>query len=370
MKYVPRPPTVYFGVPVDDLTMDETVDAIDDLVVDGRNSGRNHQVATVNVDFLAHAVEDEELRSLLQTTALNLPDGLPLVWGSRLAGHRLTERVAGADLVPRLAAESARRGWRIHFFGSAPGVSERALELIADRHPDAMVSAESGPMMSDVLDVDDHVLAGLADRKTDILCVALGNPKQERFIAAHAERLGIPVLIGIGGSLDMLVGDRKRAPLWAQRIGAEWIFRAAQEPKRLGKRYARDLVVFPPLLARYVRELRKDGAVEFAVTNTGEGLTVVPVDGANGQSSGQFADAIGQMARAAAPVRIDLGSDLASHRAIMYICGLIRWANNLGCRAEIAELSGALDDQLDRLDLRGWFHTLSHDATSWPGASQ
>lgn len=259
-----RPPALLFGVPIDDVTMEETVDAIAEMVADGRGSGRTHQVATVNVDFLVHATADPFVRGVLQRAALNIPDGMPVLWGAKLAGTPLRERVTGVDLVDALVARSETTGWRIHFFGSAPDVADRALALLRERHPAAAVTAESGPMLADVERVDDEVLDAIAAVDADILCVALGNPKQERFIAAHATRLGVPVSIGVGGTLDMLVGDRRRAPRWMQRVGLEWVFRAAQEPKRLGRRYAHDAVVFGPKVLRYarqVRRLRTEGAV-------------------------------------------------------------------------------------------------------------
>lgn len=252
-----RPPALLFGVPIDDVTMEETVDVIAAMVADGRASGRTHQVATVNVDFLVHATADPFVRGVLQRAALNIPDGMPVLWGAKLAGTPLRERVTGVDLVDALVARAETTGWRIHFFGSAPDVADRALALLRERHPGAAVSAESGPMLADVERVDDAVLDAIAAIDADILCVALGNPKQERFIAAHATRLGVPVSIGVGGTLDMLVGDRRRAPRWMQRVGLEWVFRAAQEPKRLGRRYAHDAVVFGPKVLRYARQVRR-----------------------------------------------------------------------------------------------------------------
>ncbi len=252
-----NPPCVMFGVPIDHATMADTLDRIDEFVVDGRKLGRTHQIATVNVDFLVNAITNPELLDLLQHTEFNFADGMPVVWGAARLGTPLPERVAGSDLVPLLAKESAGRGWRVHLFGGAPGVADRARTLLLERYPDALLTADDGPVIRDVTDIDPSLIDRINENKPDILCVALGNPKQERFIAAQRERLGCPVMIGIGGSLDMLVGDRKRAPRWAQRIGAEWIFRAAQEPGRLGRRYLHDIRVFGPRLIGYVRGVRR-----------------------------------------------------------------------------------------------------------------
>src|SRR6185312_8367020 len=111
-------------------------------------------------------------------------------------------------------------------------------------------SFEPGPQIPDPTTVDDGVIEAISATGADVLCVALGNPKQERFIATYRERLGIPGMIGVGGSLDMFVGERRRAPAWMQKTGTEWIARLVQEPGRLGSRYAHDLRIFGPRLAR------------------------------------------------------------------------------------------------------------------------
>ena len=156
---------------------------------------------------------------------------MPVVWGASLLGMPIQERVAGADLVPRLVEVSQSTGWRIHVFGSSSSVADRATALFAAPYPNAAVSIDPGPRIPDPSSVDDRVLDDIAAVDADILCVAFGNPKQERFIEAHRDRLRVPVMIGVGGSLDMLVGERKRAPRWMQRTGTEWIARMVQEPR-------------------------------------------------------------------------------------------------------------------------------------------
>ena len=274
-----RPPALLFGVPIADLSMNETLSLIGELVEDGRALGRSHQIATANVDFLVNALDAPELRAILQQADVCLADGMPVVWGAALVGMPIQERVAGADLVPRLVEASQSTGWRVHVFGSSPSVADRAMELFADRYPKAAVSIEPGPRIPDPSSVDDKVLDDIAAVDADILCVALGNPKQERFIEAHRDRLRVPVMIGVGGSLDMLVGERKRAPLWMQRTGTEWIARMVQEPRRLGRRYAHDVRVFGPRLVREwwdVRSRRGDPGLSLDV---GEGAVVARVGG-------------------------------------------------------------------------------------------
>ena len=248
-----RPPALMFGVPIDDLTMAETLQLVEALVEHGRKHGTNHQLATVNVDFLVNALADERTMQILQFADACIPDGMPVVWGCRALGMPLRERVAGADLVPLLIEQSRRTGWHVHVFGSTPEVARAATALLEQRYPGSRFSIDPGPMIPHVDQVDDATLDAIAAVDADILCVALGNPKQERFIQAHRDRLRVPVMIGVGGSLDMLVGKRRRAPAWVQRIGMEWIVRAAQEPHRLGRRYAHDIRVFGPTFVRHWR---------------------------------------------------------------------------------------------------------------------
>ncbi len=249
--------SVLFGVPIDGYTMVQALDAIDECIRYGRSQRRSYQVTTVNVDFLVNAISDPDVMALLQRADVNLADGMPLVWASRILGTPLPERVAGADLVPLLGAASATRGWRVHLFGAGPGVAQQAREQMLETHPDAMITADAGPASVDVREPDESVIESIRSVDADVVCVALGNPKQERFIAAYRSRLQCPVMIGIGGSLDMLIGAKQRAPEWAQRAGVEWIFRAAQEPSRLGRRYAHDISVFGPHLGSYVRAVRR-----------------------------------------------------------------------------------------------------------------
>jgi N-acetylglucosaminyldiphosphoundecaprenol N-acetyl-beta-D-mannosaminyltransferase len=239
-------------VPVDDVTMAEAVETIAAFIDVGRRTGRSFQVATVNVDFVVNALKDPSVLAIMQQTDLSIADGMPIILHSRVSGTRLRERVTGADLVPLLAERAAADGWRILLFGSAPGVAEAAANLLGQRAPSAVIGGISGPFLTDVTDMPADVLAEIKSFEPDIVCVALGNPKQERWIRAHRDSLGASVLIGVGGTLDFLVGGRRRAPQWMQRSGLEWIYRALQEPKRLGKRYLHDARLFAPLLVRAI----------------------------------------------------------------------------------------------------------------------
>lgn len=322
-----RPPAIVLGVPIDDLTMDEAVETVGELVQDGRRTGRTHQVATVNVDFIVNAVADAAVLRLLQNADVCLADGAPVVWGARAAGTPIRERIAGADLVPALAERSVTEGWRIHLFGSAPGTAERAAQLLRDRFPGACITGDSGPMLADVTTADDALLESLVAADADILCVALGNPKQERFIDAHRDRLKTPVLIGVGGTLDFIVGGRRRAPRWAQRVGLEWVFRAAQEPMRLGKRYAHDAVVFFPRLARSLRELRVDAKTADVLRYEICGDEILVTTGASNRGAVTWSEVVDAIQSGCRSIALDLGqAGRLSTSAVCELAGLVRVA--------------------------------------------
>lgn len=273
------PPSLVFGVPIGHVDNDTAIAEIVELARLGRRRRTTHQVATVNVDFLVRGLDDDDVLSILRRSDLCIADGMPIVWAARAFGMPVPERVAGADLVPRLIASTAQNDLVVHVFGSSPDVAARSEHLLRERYPAARFSIDPGPMISDPTSVPDAVLDSISSTGADILLVALGNPKQERFIAAHRDRLGVPVSIGIGGSLDMLSGERRRAPITLQRLGLEWVFRALQEPGRLGRRYTHDIRVFVPHLARELRAVRqRRGGSRLVITSDGTGIEVDLVD--------------------------------------------------------------------------------------------
>lgn len=344
--------------------MDETLDLIERLVRDGRQHGRTHQISTVNVDFLVNALRDDNVKRLLQRADVCIADGMPVVWGARLAGMPVTERVAGADLLPALVARSADTGLRIHCFGSAPEVASRALDLFRTRNPGASVTTESGPMMKDVTAVDDAVLAEIAALDPDVLCVALGNPKQERFIAAHRVRLGTPVLIGVGGSLDMLVGDKKRAPGWVQRVGLEWVVRALQEPKRLGKRYAIDAFVFGPRLLGFLWRLRRyRRSTTLDVSSAADAVVIAVADAK--RADGGWSNAA-EAIESGASLRVDLANaTTVSPASVAELVGLVRVATRSGRPVEFLNVSSTFLDELEDLGVN--FTNYLDLCDPWPG---
>jgi exopolysaccharide biosynthesis WecB/TagA/CpsF family protein len=329
------PAALIAGVPVDDVTLPESLDLIDAFVREGRRSGRSFQIATVNVDFVVNARADRSVLDILQRAELCLPDGMPILWCAKVAGTPLRERVPGADLVPRLVERSASNGSRVLLFGSAPGVAEAAAGRLRDMHPGADVHGLSGPFMNDVLHVDRELIEEIASLRADIICVALGNPKQERFIAAHRASLGASVLIGVGGTLDFIVGGRRRAPTAMQRAGLEWVYRAAQEPRRLGRRYLHDGVTFAPYLAKATATRVK------SMTTTPHGS---PTDSMGIRPNGATIDLTGRP-------RLD-------HVDVAHLVGLARDRRRHDSQLLLNGCSAASRNLLTALDVDGMFRFL------------
>jgi N-acetylglucosaminyldiphosphoundecaprenol N-acetyl-beta-D-mannosaminyltransferase len=236
-----RPPIAILGVPFDNVTTADAVAAIERMVA----SRRPHYLVTANVDFLTQAQGDGELRRILTNAHLVLCDGAPVVWASRLLGNRLPERVAGADLVPKLLAVAAQKKYRVFFLGATPESAEQAVARLRSQHPSLVIAGHYSPPFKSLLEMDhEDIKRRIREARPDMLFVAFGCPKAEKWIAMHYRELGVPMSAGVGATIDFLAGRVKRAPRWIQQAGMEWMFRLAQEPRRLWRRYARDFWVF------------------------------------------------------------------------------------------------------------------------------
>ena len=213
------------GVRVDCLDTKETLERIEGFV----GSGRLHQVATVNPEFVMRAQRDREFARVLDEADLCLPDGTGVVWAARRQGCALREPVAGTDLVPSLAAVCARRGFRLFLLGAMPGVADELAVRLAGASSGLQVAAYPGdPRASG----DDESLRRISDHKTDVLLVAYGAPTQELWIDRLRPRLAVSVAMGVGGAFDYLTGRVPRAPAWMRRSGLEWLHRLVRQPWR------------------------------------------------------------------------------------------------------------------------------------------
>jgi N-acetylglucosaminyldiphosphoundecaprenol N-acetyl-beta-D-mannosaminyltransferase len=235
-------------IPVDVLGFDESIDCIEQLVQ--KKCGAC--VFTPNVDHVMLARNNIRLRRAYADASLALADGMPLLWAARVLGTPLPARVSGSDLVWPLMDRAARRGFGVYLLGGAPGSAEQAAAALVARLPDIRVVGIDAPDID--VDMPDIAAQPILDRiaaaHPDIVLVGLGAPKQEIWIHEHLEALRPAVAVAVGATIDFVAGKVPRAPRWMSRVGAEWLYRLAREPRRLAHRYlVRDLG-FALVLAR------------------------------------------------------------------------------------------------------------------------
>jgi exopolysaccharide biosynthesis WecB/TagA/CpsF family protein len=208
--------------------------------------GRGGWVATPNIDQLRLIRRNEALRRMVADASLVVPDGMPLIWASRLRGDPIPDRVAGASLIFSLTEAAARHGCSIYLLGGAPGIPERAGEELSRRYPRLVVAGVDAPPLG--FDTDPQataaVQARIAAAAPGIVFVGLGFPKQERLIAGLAPSFPAVWFVSCGAAIPFAAGALPRAPLWMQRAGLEWAFRLASEPRRLFRRYLVDDLPF------------------------------------------------------------------------------------------------------------------------------
>ena len=248
-----RNPIAVLGVPFDNVTTTETLELIGEMVA----SGQPHYGATANVDFLVQAQEDVELRRILLGAHLVLADGMPIVWASKFLGNPLPERVTGSGMIPLLLALAEQRGWKVFFLGGTEKSLALAAEKTRTKHPKLRLVGAYSPPFKPLLEMDQvDITRRLREARPDILLVAFGCPKQEKWINMNYRETGVPFSIGVGATIDFLAGTFKRAPVWMQKTGTEWVFRMLQEPRRLVKRYGKDLWVFSRAILNQWWQLR------------------------------------------------------------------------------------------------------------------
>jgi N-acetylglucosaminyldiphosphoundecaprenol N-acetyl-beta-D-mannosaminyltransferase len=239
-----------FGIPLAPLTMAQTVKAICDLI----DFGRPTYLITANTHYAMLSDQHVDLRAINDGAAFIVADGAPLVWASRWKGRRLPERVAGSDLIFELSSVAAWKGLRLFLLGGNEGVAAQAGRRLCARYPGLQVVGTECPSLEQLSAQEEVALiARIRAAKPDILLVAFGQPKGERWIHRHVDELSVPVSIQVGASLDFAAGMIRRAPRWMQKTGLEWTFRVALEPRRLFWRYVSDAWFLARIFARHLR---------------------------------------------------------------------------------------------------------------------
>jgi N-acetylglucosaminyldiphosphoundecaprenol N-acetyl-beta-D-mannosaminyltransferase len=233
------------GVGISAIDLPQAVGEIERWMADGTAQYVN--VCTVHT--VMECRRDERLRRIVNGSGMSTPDGMPLVWLSRLHGYSNAGRVYGPDLMLAVCDRAQATGRRHFFYGGAPGVAERLACALRTRYPALIVAGTySPPYRAADTDEDGDVLAAINAAAPDIVWVGLGTPKQDYWVSRHRDRLTAPVLIAVGAAFDFHAGLLRQAPRWMQRSGLEWLFRLVQEPRRLAFRY----LVYNPLFVLLV----------------------------------------------------------------------------------------------------------------------
>ncbi len=213
--------------------------------------GGSHRVVSVNLDTLRHSQRDQRFQEALNSADLAVADGAPLVWVSRLFGQPLPERVAGVDMADRCAELAAAKGYGLFLLGAAPGVAQATARALAEKYPGLRIVGTYTPPFGEwSAEEEGYIGERIRRARPDILLVALSTPRLELWNHRHAGEWGVPVTFGVGAAFDMLSSGVRRAPVWMQRSGLEWLFRLWQEPARLWRRY---LLHDVPVLVQLIR---------------------------------------------------------------------------------------------------------------------
>jgi N-acetylglucosaminyldiphosphoundecaprenol N-acetyl-beta-D-mannosaminyltransferase len=242
------------GVPVAMTDYGGAVDAMD-AMVDSRERG---YVCAVAVHSLTVALDDAEMAAALRGASLVLPDGMPVVWAANILGANLRQRVYGPELMLRYSERCAERGHRVWLYGGRDQGSLAQLALnLRRRHPGINIVGGYSPPFRPMTDEEEIALVDqINDARPDVLWAGVGVPKQEKWMARMRERLEVPVMCAVGAAFDFHAGRVSQAPGWMQQRGLEWIYRLAQEPRRLLPRYVYSNPRFVLAFARQWLSLR------------------------------------------------------------------------------------------------------------------
>jgi N-acetylglucosaminyldiphosphoundecaprenol N-acetyl-beta-D-mannosaminyltransferase len=243
------------GCPFDLVDMQSTLDQCLAWCEGPRTS---HTVVTMNAALLCGIKRDDDLRNACRGGDLVVADGVPVVWTSRLAGRPLAGRVAGVDLTSELLAAGSARGLSVYFLGARAEVLEKLVQLCRRDYPGLVIAG----CRDGYFRPDEHaaIVAEIASLAPHMLFVGMPSPFKEVWCERHREALGVPVIVGVGGTFDVLTGVVRRAPRFLQAIGMEWSWRLAMEPRKMWKRYLRTNIEFIAMAMRETFKLRLTSA--------------------------------------------------------------------------------------------------------------
>jgi N-acetylglucosaminyldiphosphoundecaprenol N-acetyl-beta-D-mannosaminyltransferase len=252
---LPTPPVSnVLGVGISAVTIPQAVAIIDNWL----QRGEPNYVCLRDVNGVVASQDNPELRRIHNRAGLVTPDGMPLVWLSRLNGHRFVQRVYGPDLMLALCELAAQRGYRNFLYGGLPGVADQLSQNLQKRFPGLQVVGTYSPPFGQInAEEDQAIVERIKSSGAEIVWVGISSPKQEFWMASHLGNLGSAVMLGVGAAFDFHSGRKRQAPRWLQHTGFEWLFRLITEPRRLGPRYLSVVPRFLWLISLQLLGLRK-----------------------------------------------------------------------------------------------------------------
>jgi len=232
-----------YGIPFSKMSMDETVSYLTKAIEERRLT----HVITANPIMIMSAVDDPNYHRMINRADLIVPDGAGVVWAAKHAGNPVTERVTGFDLLQRLMHQGESRRWKVYLLGTSQEIIEAAAEKLQLQYPQIRIVGYRNGFFGP--DQDEEVVEAIKQAAPDILFVARGADTQEPWIVKFKQKLGVPLIMGVGGSFDVVSGKLKRAPIIFQKLKLEWAYRLLQEPKR----YKR-MLVLPKFVVKVLRD--------------------------------------------------------------------------------------------------------------------
>jgi N-acetylglucosaminyldiphosphoundecaprenol N-acetyl-beta-D-mannosaminyltransferase len=223
------------GVRVHAVQIPGVIDQMQAWIAERRGS---HYIAVTGMHGVTEAQHNSRFKQALAQADLVVADGMPVIWLGRRKGHRLPRRVYGPELLEQFWDRTAHRGYRHFFYGGSPGIADKLAQRFALQFPTHTIAGTlSPPFRALTASEDREIVDSINHSQPDVLWIGLGTPKQELWMHEHRSRLQVPVMIGVGAAFDFHAGSLRQAPMWMGDHGLEWLFRLAQEPGRLWRRY-------------------------------------------------------------------------------------------------------------------------------------